>query len=85
MINIIQQFKQTVNKYGKETAITWNNKEYSYEDIDRKSDFVAGYLITKGFQTVHVGCAMQRSYLWPIALMGLFKARLAVVSAVAEE
>ena len=74
-MNVIQQFIGTVSKYGKETAITWNDKEYTFDEIDRKSDYVAGYLTSKGFSAIHVGCAMQRSYLWPIALLGLLKAR----------
>ena len=74
-MNVIQQFKRTVNKYGTQTAITWKEREYTYNEIEQKSNFVASYLISKGFSNIHVGCAMERSYLWPIAIMGLLKAR----------
>lgn len=74
-MNIIQQFKGTVNKYGNETAITWKDKEYTYNEIDRNSDYVAGYFISKGLSAIHVGCAMERSCMWAVALLGLLKAR----------
>lgn len=74
-MNVIQQFKGTVNKYGNETAITWKDKEYTYNEIDRNSDYVAGYFISKGLSAIHVGCAMERSCMWAVALLGLLKAR----------
>lgn len=74
-MDFIKQFKRVVERFGEETALTWKGENYTYREIDKKSDLVAGYLITHHLSCIHVGCAMQRSVLWYVALLGLLKAR----------
>ena len=73
--DIVNQFQQTVCKYGDQTALTWKDENLTFHEIDRQSDLVAGYLVSRGYISTHVGCYMKRTALWPIALLGLLKAR----------
>lgn len=73
--DIVNQFHETVCKYGDQTALTWKDEDLTFHEIDRQSDLVAGYLVSKGITSSHVGCYMKRTALWPIALFGLLKAR----------
>ena len=73
--DVVKQFHQTVCKYGDQTALTWKGKNLTFHEIDRRSNLVASYLVSKGLTSCHVGCCMTRTPLWVIALLGLLKAR----------
>ena len=73
--DVVKQFHQTVCKYGDQTALTWKGKNLTFHEIDRRSNLVASYLVSKGLTSCHVGCCMKRTSLWVIALLGLLKAR----------
>ncbi|ETR73598.1 MAG: amino acid adenylation domain-containing protein [Candidatus Magnetoglobus multicellularis str. Araruama] len=73
--NMIQIFKDIVCKYPDNTAVIYEDKHISYQELDRYSDLLAGYLITTNIQHEEiVGVFIDKSELLVISFLGILKA-----------
>ena len=77
--SITERFGQVVREYGIKRAISYNNISYSYAELDHLTDILAFKLSDRYAPGTRIGCEVSRTQLWPIALLGIIKARCVYV------
>ena len=77
--SITERFGQIVHEYGIKRAISYNDTSYSYAELDHLTDLLAYKLSDRYAPGTRIGCKMSRTHLWPIALLGIIKARCVYV------
>lgn len=76
-LSIIDMFKANVAKYPDKTCVVYNDKSYTYKEVDEISDNIAGYIINKGYKKDEVtGILIHRNAYILIASLGVLKAGL---------
>jgi non-ribosomal peptide synthetase-like protein len=77
---LFEIFENAADIYPSRPAVIFNNKEYSYEEIDSNANRLARYLREKGIQTGDkVGLILGKSVELYIAMLGIMKAGAAYV------
>ena len=72
--NMIQIFTDVVRKYPDNTAVIYEDKHISYEELDRYSDLLAGYLKRNNVQHEEiVGVFIDKSELLVMSFLGILK------------
>jgi len=86
---IVSQFYNIVNKYSSRTAInlsyedsnTYFTDEYTYDELNKRSNQVARYLKSKGLTKEEVvGISIERSFATIVSILGILKAGGAFLS-----
>ncbi|WP_394290342.1 AMP-binding protein, partial [Fusobacterium necrophorum] len=78
-------FKETVKRYPKHIAVKAGEQEISYKDLDKKSNQVARYLLSKGIkQGDTVGIVANRDVQTIVNVMGILKAGASYVAVEAD-
>ncbi|GGX33165.1 MupA/Atu3671 family FMN-dependent luciferase-like monooxygenase [Aquimarina muelleri] len=73
-VTVLDSFNTQVQKTPKATALIFEEKELSYADLDKKSDQLANYLISKGINKDKVvGLCVDRSHEMIIGILGILK------------
>ncbi len=73
--SFIQLFKEQVNTHKQKTAAFQNDIEISYDQLDKKSDIIAGCLRSRGIQkNAVVAVMLDRSIDLLITILAIFKA-----------
>ncbi|WP_438711356.1 MupA/Atu3671 family FMN-dependent luciferase-like monooxygenase [Aquimarina muelleri] len=73
-VTVLDSFNTQVQKTPKATALIFEEKELSYADLDKKSDQLANYLISKGVDKDKVvGLCVDRSHEMIIGILGILK------------
>ncbi len=71
---IVDIFEKQVRKNKQKTAVIFKDKSLSYEDLDKKSNKLANYLLSKGIKKDDVvGIMFNRSFDIYIAIWGILK------------
>lgn len=74
-ITIPDYFTKAVSQYGESIALTDENGELSYQELDKKSDTVAAYLFDRGMKAGSVvAILMERSKESIVVMLGILKA-----------
>ncbi|MEW9698046.1 amino acid adenylation domain-containing protein [Paenibacillus sp. SI8] len=73
-LTFVDRFKQTVGQMGNRRAILWGDDELTYDELERKSNRIAQYLIDRGVtrETI-VGIVVKPSFEMIIGLVGILK------------
>ncbi len=72
---IVSLFRDQVKRKPNNVAISFENKSYTYKELDQRSNQLARYLIKKGIQTEDlVGICIERSLEMIVGLLGILKA-----------
>jgi len=72
---IVDLFEQQVEKTPENIAVVFETQELSYEELNRKANQIAHYLMTLGVKPeVKVGICVERSIEMVIGLLGILKA-----------
>ncbi len=80
MNQIIQLFEQQSKKYASEIALSYHGQNFSYDQVNRKANQFAGFLLSKGVEVEdRIGIAVDRSPEMLIAMLGILKAGAAYV------
>lgn len=74
MGNIISSFQEIVNRMPDQTAVVFEGKSWTYQELDLQSDKVATFLTKFQVKGRQVGTAMTRGQEWIVALLGIWKA-----------
>ncbi|MBR5936140.1 MAG: amino acid adenylation domain-containing protein [Bacteroidaceae bacterium] len=77
--SITERFGQIVREYGIKRAISYNDISYSYAELEHLTDILAFKLSDRYAPGTRIGCEMSRTQLWPVALLGIIKARCVYV------
>ena len=77
--SIAERFSLIVSQYGDRKAVTFHELSYSYKELDHLADLLALNLSGQYVSGTRIGCAVTRSHLWVIALLGIVKARCVYV------
>ncbi|OXB17157.1 hypothetical protein B0A80_20610, partial [Flavobacterium tructae] len=73
-------FEQQVFKTPKAVAVIFDNEELTYEDLDKKSNQLARFLLNKGVEKNHlIGICIHRSFEMLISILGILKSGAAYV------
>lgn len=73
--SIPEYFKEAVMQYGEKIALTDESGSISYEELDKKSDAVARYLLNRGMNRGGVvAILMERSKECIVVMLGILKA-----------
>lgn len=73
-------FKESVEKYGSSEAVIDNTGSLSYEELDRQSDIVAAYLVSRGVtKGAFAAIKMERVKEYLVAVLAVHKAGAAFV------
>ena len=70
----LELFADISRNYPNKTSLKFNNESVTYEELDEKSNRIAGYLLTSYSGKQNIGIAMKRSADMIIAIMGIMKA-----------
>lgn len=74
-ISIPYYFKEAVRKYRNLVAITDRNGSITYEELDKKSDFIANYMIRRGIKAGSIiAILMERTRESIVMMLGILKA-----------
>lgn len=74
MENIISSFQEIVNRTPNETAVVFDGKSWTWQELDLQSDRLAAFLSRYPVAGRQVGTAMIRGQEWIVALLGIWKA-----------
>ena len=77
--SITERFGQIVHEFGTKRAVSYNDISYSYAELDHLTDLLAFKLSDRYAPGTRIGCEMSRTHLWPVALLGIIKARCVYV------
>ncbi len=73
--SIPDYFERAVMQYGEEIALTDENGAISYQELDKKSDTIAAYLLKRGLEESSVvAILMERSKESIVVMLGVLKA-----------
>jgi long-chain acyl-CoA synthetase len=79
--NLLAFFKDSVEKYSSRPAFTCLGKTITYQQLDKKSDRLAGYLQSRGLKPGdRIAIMMPNLLQYPIAIFGCLKAGLVIVN-----
>ncbi len=77
---VVDRFKKVVEKYFDHTALSSGKNRYSYAEVDRLSDKVAGYLARRDLKKGQpIGVCFERSCDVVISMLGILKSGCAYV------
>lgn len=80
MNQIIPVFEQKSKQYASDIALSYHGQQFSYDQINRKVNQFAGFLLAKGVQVEdRIGIAVDRSPEMLIVMLGILKAGAAYV------
>lgn len=79
LTSISNRFQYIVDNFSNYKALTYRDLSYTYGELDYLSNLIAHWLFKKCVTGSRIGCAMTRSNLWPITLLGIMKARCVYV------
>lgn len=80
MDNIISLFHKQVLKNGEKVAVCFEDKSYSYNQLERESNKLAQYLQARGIgKSMLVGICLERSIEMIVGLLGILKTGAAYV------
>ncbi|MBP7653111.1 amino acid adenylation domain-containing protein, partial [Candidatus Dependentiae bacterium] len=73
---ITQLFEEQVGKIPENAAVVFDDKKYTYYELNEDSNYIAGYLIKeKNIKAEEIIVVeMERSYFWIAAILGIMKA-----------
>lgn len=73
--DIIKQFDSIVVTSQDKTALTYNDKNISYGELNNKSDIVANYLLSRNIRRLDkIGILMERTPNYIVTILGVLKA-----------
>lgn len=72
--SVVDIFRQTAKKYANNIAVVFDDKKYTYKQLDEITDNLAGYLIQNGIQKGDVvSILVHRGQFMPIGAIGVIK------------
>jgi amino acid adenylation domain-containing protein len=78
--SIPEQISELRDAYPHSIALSYGDRQLSYEELDRKADRFAGHLVQLGIASGDtVAICMERSFDWIVAALGIMRAAAAYV------
>jgi amino acid adenylation domain-containing protein len=76
---ILERISELGDTYPDSTALSYGDRHLNYEELDRRAGHFAAYLMQLGVVSGNVAIAMERSFDWIVAALGIMRAGAAYV------